>query len=83
MVRPGSKEFIEQPDNWPTWPLLPVKNRERRDDFGPSTGLIHAAQLTIVRLGNMFDMNREKWDNAEKLEFADVQALVDAGWEPD
>lgn len=84
MARLGSKEFIEKPNDWPNWPLLPVVNRQERADGMPEAGIIHAAALTRIRLVNLFDDQiKAKWETCEKLEFDDVQALVDAGWEPD
>lgn len=76
--RQESIEFIRNSNQWPRWPILPVVNRPQG-----KAGLIHAGALTTVRLGNLWDMDQEKWNVAEQIHFESIEALVDAEWEPD
>jgi hypothetical protein len=51
------KDFILNDDNWPNWPLLPVKLRNGKCFEDPEGfGIILAGSLTQVWIGGIFDL---------------------------
>lgn len=76
------KELILTPDAWPNWPLLPMKKSVEHGmpnvavmvDAGLDTGKV------VLYLANMWS---ENLTGSEKLEFASVDDLLEAGWRVD
>ena len=66
--------FMQDEDEWPHWPYLPVKNY-------PKVGLLVGGQGPTVYLKNMYD--QESLQDVEKIEYADFEACFDAGWRVD
>jgi hypothetical protein len=80
---------------WPMWPWLPIKNyRERQPNGFPKLGAMHADHLFDPKSGSKprvyqtnpdFIARRPYFPQPEWTyeEFADTDALLDAGWEVD
>ncbi len=80
--------LMENEDNWPRWPLLPVKNRIRmRDQDGgaPMFGVIYAGNPHTVFVDvNIWTGDLAKTlDNAKKERFSSWEKLIEAGWKGD
>ena len=67
--------FMAQDDDWPNWPVLPIKNY-------PKTGLLVSGGGPTVYLKNMFDSSLPL-DEAETIEYSSLQEVYDAGWRVD
>lgn len=64
-------------DQWPCWPLLPVKNTIRKDETGfPELGVIVAGKPLAVRLSCLFDFNPD----APAKQYASIEDLLADGW---
>ena len=77
-------EFIEDPDRWPVWPHLPMKNTADVNESGFSQmGFIFGDPTRPLRiyLGNMYAL--QKPDEREYVEFKSAAAAVAAGWRVD
>lgn len=79
-----SLEMIKAQDEWPHWPRLPVKNKALADDGYYKVGIIYGSipgePQPIVYLVNLWDDNPELILTAEKIEYPNLQAMLDAGW---
>lgn len=81
---PDAKEslaFMQQPAVWPLWPVLPVKQRDGMKQ--PRLGIMREAAFgvkPVVYLTNLFDMQGKQWDDFEKIEYLDFEAIIDDGW---
>ena len=71
-----SLEFMRDPNEWPTWPVLPVKRRGSMD-----VGLMLEGQgnkaAPIVYLTNLFIRD---FENCEQKKYEDLEGVVDDGW---
>lgn len=77
----ATRRLIADPDSWPNWPLLPVKNKQLRDTTGfPRIGVLLAGNTGLVVEGNMFE-GIEK--DAPSWKYDSVDAMLAAGWEVD
>lgn len=66
---------------WPHGDRLPVKNPSRyADDDKRSMGVIYAGLPTVVNIHNVYDGEPGR---VEIEQYADVDALLDAGWTVD
>ena len=82
------KGFMADPNKWPHWPILPVKQRVgmalpklgiMRDTGGilEKTGRVEP----VVWLTNLWEVGAGKpWDSIEKIEFGSFDELIEAGW---
>lgn len=70
------KAMIQDPDRWPAWPFLPMKQRNMNDS--PMAGFFHNDSLVddtvIFYLGNMWGPS-----DAVKTDLTVEQVLAD-GW---
>lgn len=70
--------FMGDPNRWPRWPILPVK---QRGTFKVGVMLEGDNGVApIVYLTNMYAMDLTE---CEKMEFKTISELVDAGWRVD
>jgi len=72
------RKFILNEDGWPYWPVLPVK-RSQPDGGWPECGTICAGTPSTVFLVPMYEL---KVDSPKKT-YADLNELLDDGWEVD
>ena len=70
-----------QHGDWPLYPMLPVKHRERKVGGGmPELGLVFAGK-PIVYVGlNMHETNAGDLEDAPKEVYHSWEDLVKAGW---
>lgn len=72
-------EMMTSPDNWPMWPLLPLKKVADGWEVGLLAEIGGEVQ-PIVYLSNMFaGIN----DRTPKLSFESFREIFDAGWRVD
>lgn len=80
-----SLAFMNDPGEWPRWPILPVK---RHDANGfTETGLMFAVEevrFTVYR-GNMFTLPGPRISDAIAAcevikEYIDLEGVIDDGW---
>jgi len=69
--------FILNEDNWPCWPMLPIKRR--RPGNIPECGVLISGSGPTVYLTNLFTFN----DNCETVAYDSFQAMIDDNWEID
>ena len=76
------KEFIEDPNLWPYWPLLPMK-RHNGVDF--QCGLVLQNRPTVVLLGvNIYASDRaELLERAPRQSYASIDDMLADGWQID
>lgn len=76
-------EMINNPDLWPLWPVLPLKNPREVDPVDgtkPNLGFIVHGQPTVVVIGVMLLTNLT---TARRRGYSSVEALLEDGWEVD
>jgi hypothetical protein len=77
------KAMIEHPELWPTWPLLPMKNRrlmrEQRDDPNGGLGYINAAFPTLLWLGCVWIRLASK-ETIPTMQYESIDAMLADGW---
>ena len=72
----ATARMFQDEDSWPNWPVLPIK---KRDSTRPEDcGLLFTGG-NVVYLKNLFDPTPID-DSTPKLEFADRDAIITAGW---
>jgi hypothetical protein len=72
--------FINDPDQWPLWPVLPMK---RDWNLNPNAGyLIDSGErpMIILYIGNIYAADR---DRHTSVEFDNLEAMFDQGWRID
>lgn len=78
------RKFVSDPEEWPRWPLLPVKRRDG-DQFHQHgyCGFMFADGRPRVYLGYMYELGAgypKTWGEAlskyKAVEYADVDALL-------
>jgi len=77
-------ELIENPDEWPRWPTLPVK-RIPPGEFGflREVGLSGVVK-PVVYLRNASDLETVKtFDEIETIEYSSFNQMFDYGWRID
>lgn len=80
--------MMKSPDNWPRWPLLPIK-RSKGPGFPQCASLFADGKPTVI-LTNLWALEDlpgstygEKFANVEKIEYPSFDALVTDGWRVD
>jgi hypothetical protein len=82
------KAFMEDPEKWPSWPLLPVKRYTEKPRGGlnlPDCALLYddlsrTGVAPTVYLENLFTATPESMKTAEKIEYQDFADLIADGW---
>lgn len=73
------REFILRPDDWPIWPILPLKRfRDGQAEHGFFGGDVSPTGPATVWIGNMFELS-----SAEAREYPSLDAVLDDGWTVD
>ena len=79
--------MLKSPDEWPQWPILPVKKWE---GIGMRCGIVLAVEgyLSTIFLTNLFALTgnlKDLIDNAEieRIVYDSPEVLVADGWEVD
>lgn len=70
--------FLLHPEEWPSWPMCPVKRRDASQRES-QVGVVWADGQAVVILTNMFSFDAD----APKLTYESMQELVAAGWRVD
>lgn len=71
-------EMIQSPDQWPCWPVLPMKNwKTAKPGEGPETGIIWHGHPTTILVGCL---GLTDWSKAQRIEYGSVEELLEAGW---
>lgn len=80
-------DFINDPDKWPHWPLLPMKNFINGFSHPHSHGIIvDVGGFDVskvepkVYIANLMFFRGEDMDKYEKDEYQSFDELIDAGW---
>lgn len=82
----NSLTFMQEPNKWPNWPILPVRKPVAM--HSPILGVMvdtDQGVKPIVYLANVWDMSGSTLtiDQYEKEEFVDFEGVYDAGWRVD
>lgn len=72
-------ERIQDPDNWPYWPVLPMKNKGAVGLLFDYGNVFRPDIRPEIRLCNLWS-NPEVMRNAQVLKFDSLEALIAAGW---
>lgn len=88
--RERQRRMMLSPMDWPRWPVLPLKRPEAYNDPGrEDLGLLVAWQghLTTVYFANLGELGKgtfaEVFGKLPQRKYADVDAILDAGWKVD
>lgn len=71
-------QMMQNQDDWPRWPILPVKRRVKNSS--PECAVMVAGEGPVVRKIGLYDLTQESIEKAPKETFPTFQALVAAGW---
>lgn len=75
-------KFLNNPNEWPCWPVCPVKRYEPTDDGLPNCGIVIGGR-PIVYETNMFmlpEMTPENLEQMKKHKYDSMEELVADGW---
>lgn len=83
-------EMIGDPNNWPFYPLLPVKRSSRVPGEGPECCTIFAGEskpkgpIKLVKKG-MYTLPKdpEEFLKLDRYEYPNIEAMIADGWEVD
>ena len=73
-------------DNWPVWPILPMRNEIEKDKGSHRLGVMTEEDTDTynVYLINLFQIKRGMdWDALPVAKFDTVEELIDSGWRLD
>lgn len=73
--------WMNDPDKWPRWPLLPLKKPDPRGQLA-ETGFLVCGKGPVVHLGSMYQVTPE-WNDFKREPFESFAALYAAGWRID
>ena len=78
------KLFLEDPDNWPNWPVCPVK-RYWPGYTWPEYGCVDAGSVKgrpIVMMLSLYDLpvSQELLNKTERHRYSSVDEMLEAGW---
>ena len=80
---------MQNPDEWPLWPLLPIK-RSVKGGSWPETALLFANGEPVVIKGDLYQLDKrpgttyaEKFAGLEKQAYLSFEAMVADGWRVD
>lgn len=78
------KEFIQNEQRWPNWPILPMKRLPKERKFGefPELGVMLATRKTVVYLVDLYRLPQtpEGWKKAEQKNYNTLDELLNDGW---
>lgn len=82
--RPGQDlEMMQDPDEWPRFPHLPLKRRQTGDSARYQSGFLEAltyllgeAPKPVVWLGSLDSIQHDR----QKIEYSNFGELVEDGW---
>ena len=95
ITREMHKSMMQTPDNWPAWPVLPLKRTIKLENgfYTKELGTLVACEgiLTTVFLCNMWDPRLHETSTFQELidseipriVYADYDTLLDDYWEVD
>lgn len=76
--------MIRDGDNWPHWPVLPVKNVNLPVTAPNRHGIVLAMDLTRVWFINLYELQAGKigpqLKGRDSVAFGSVEEMVTAGW---
>lgn len=81
--------MMQNPDDWPVWPVLPVKRRNSDGSSWPELGLMVAIHEYRYRVYHATIPELRQGPLAPQLAtidstvYTDAEAIVDAGWRVD
>ena len=82
----SDKQFISNSDKWVNYPLLPVKNYKIKK-YDLICGIMVAGDNHTVYLVNMYNLKtgflKDILKDVPKNEYANIDELLNAGWEVD
>lgn len=79
------REFIENSNQWPNWPVLPIKRYTKKFEL-PECGFIMDVSgfggKSLVYLCNLFKVTsgETKLDEVPTLQYSDVKEMLLDGW---
>ena len=82
-------KFIRTPDDWPAWPVLPMRKYSKGEAAGrfPEVGFIWADdEAPCVRLGNLYELANQKQLNVIDVptkSYSSFEEMLEDGWEVD
>lgn len=81
------KALMQDPDDWPCWPMLPVKRYSTKEGSWPETGLMIAksnvaggVEPTVYMLNLFGEHTIKEFIECKKHKYESLDALVDDGW---
>jgi hypothetical protein len=74
-------DMILDEDQWPRWPVLPLKNHKNKayGEAIPLVGVIISGKPSRVILINMLDI-RQMTDQTPAMEYPSIAAMLADGW---
>lgn len=79
MIDQRDLRMIMDEDNWPRWPILPMK-RDRQPGRDKELGVVLAGSTSKIYLVNMFEAKKIAGGTAEVKEYASSEELLLDGW---
>ena len=78
------KEFdhlamMKNPNNWPQWPILPIKRPDKQ--HGMECAIMYAEGKPVIYFVNMWELSKEtKWSELPKKIYESFESLLADGW---
>jgi hypothetical protein len=76
--------FIDNPHDWPLYPILPMK-RKIRGEEDPELGVLVWPEITTIVISSMFELPQTRKELAKLPQevFGSVDSMLWSGWEVD
>lgn len=82
-MRAMQLKFMRDPNEWPRWPLLPMKRRGARGQF-PDCGFLVTGQGPVIHRAAIYQVEvGTRWDSFSREMYESFERLYDSGWEID
>ena len=72
--------FLKDPDNWPNWPVCPVKCYIDEELI---CGLLFAGTITVYKLNMFSGWTKEEFEKAKKWKYETIEDMINDGWRVD
>jgi len=82
----ATRHLVGDYDNWPTWPILPMRNEVEWDRGAKVLGVMTEEDSDTYNVYhiNLFQLKTGMdWDAIPVTKFDTVEDLIDAGWRVD
>ena len=75
--------FLNNPDDWPRWPICPVKRWSEAEGHWECGLVFSHCPVRVVRLNMFAGWTPGEYAKAQKHTYSSIETLLDDGWQVD